>query len=219
MINIHKLLSIPRSLYFNIKWFGVRKSLAGGGPILISNSTKVRVKKGAKIIIENPCKAFMVQVGFGGTEGVIENKYSELYVNGELEFMGSAKIAKGSTLRIDGGTMKIGNNFSCNKNCFLSCKYGITIEDDVLLGWNVSLRDNGGHRIWVEGKEKCKTQGTHIERHVWIASYVDIISGVNIGADSVIGYRSLVTKDIKSKNVLIAGSPATIVKENINWNL
>lgn len=31
MINIHKLLSIPRSLYFNIKWFGVWKSLAGGG--------------------------------------------------------------------------------------------------------------------------------------------------------------------------------------------
>lgn len=46
---------------------------------------------------------------------------------------------------------------------------------------------------------------------------VDILKGASINDNSIIGFKSLVTKKYTEKNVIIAGSPAKIIKTNINW--
>ena len=40
---------------------------------------------------------------------------------------------------------------------------------------------------------------------------------VKISRNSVVAYGSLVTKKFEQENVLLAGIPAKIVKENIYW--
>lgn len=56
-----------------------------------------------------------------------------------------------------------------------------------------------------------------IGEHVWIASYVDVLKGVNIPDGSVIAYRSCVTKAFNEKGSLIAGYPAKVIRDNIEW--
>ena len=60
MINIHKLLSIPRSLYFNIKWFSYKryKKQKGADCRKSCNNSKRKYKLGLnKIAARWPAKA------------------------------------------------------------------------------------------------------------------------------------------------------------------
>jgi serine acetyltransferase len=44
-----------------------------------------------------------------------------------------------------------------------------------------------------------------------------INKSVSIGNECIVGGRGVVTKRFTSENVVIAGSPARVVKENIQW--
>ena len=46
---------------------------------------------------------------------------------------------------------------------------------------------------------------------------MDILKGVRIGNNSVVAYRSLITKSFEADNLLIGGSPARIIQEHIDW--
>ncbi len=215
-MKLNKILSIPRSLFFNIKWFGL-----GGGvklPILISNTTKVKVTRG-KIILKNPSMC-CVQIGFGGSEGVIENKYTSFVNNGGIiVFDGNTKIAQGSSIRVDSsGNLLFGKNFSCNKNCFISCGDCIEIGNDVLLGWNVHIRDNDGHTIYLNGEQKPSSKKVIIGNNVWLASDVVILKGSEISSGCVVGYGSLIASGKYNKeNMLLIVHPDTIIDSGITW--
>lgn len=56
-----------------------------------------------------------------------------------------------------------------------------------------------------------------IGNHVWIGSEVLILKGSTIGDGSVIGARALVAGRIPA-NVVAAGNPARVVRENVGWN-
>lgn len=131
-----------------------------------------------------------------------------------LIFEGTAEIARGSSVRIDGGTLYIGNNFSCNKNCFISCNENVEIGSDVLLGWNIAIRDGDGHTVY---PQNSNSHSIKIGDNVWIASFVHIMKGVCIPNGSVIGYGSLCTRKFSEENTLIVGCPAGVKKENIRW--
>lgn len=115
--------------------------------------------------------------------------------------------------------MVFGNNFSCNRHCFFACSKNITFGDNVLIGWNVNIRDSDGHKIYAlnETKKDNSIKSVEIGNHVWIGSNVDILKGVKIQDDCIVRYNSCVTKKIINKNCIIAGYPAKIVKENVNW--
>lgn len=214
-MRIEKVLAIPRSLFLNIRLFG----FFGGGykcPIIFSNKTKVKGLKKNNIIVEN--KHFgVVTIGFGGTEGIQENKTSIIIKGGSIIFKGKAEIAMGVSIRIDVGNLVFGDNFSCNKNCFIACSDRIVIGDNVLLGWNVNVRDNDGHIIYINGERKKSSKTVHIGNNVWIASYVDILKGVVVPDGCVIGYRSCLTNKYVSNNSLIVGYPAKEIQYNIEW--
>lgn len=207
-------ISLWKSLIFNLRHFGI-KGLKF--PVLISKKAKIRVQ--GKIIL--PSYGFgTVTFGFGGSEGVVEKKYSYFSIarNATVVFKGKAGISKGSSIRVDDGTPVLGKNFSTNKNCFIACSKGICIGNDVTLGWNVNIRDNDGHRIIDQTTGNVsESQEVKIGNHVWLCSYTDVLKGSVIPDESVVAYRSLVTKAFDSPNVLIGGSPAKILKENVRW--
>jgi len=209
------LLSLPRSLLICLKLFGIRGWKL---PILIANTVKtVELPKGS-IEIVNPCR-FGIRIGFGGSDGVAEGPGSLIVRgNGRIVFQGKTGIGAGSSLRVEGGTLKLGANFSCNKNCFISCAERITIGNDVLVGWNVNIRDGDGHSILSQGQAGTSKKPVTIGGHVWIAAYADILKGVHIPDGCVVAYRSCVTKPFTEKNTLIAGYPAKAVRHDIQWN-
>lgn len=51
-----------------------------------------------------------------------------------------------------------------------------------------------------------------IKNNAWLAIGVTVCPGVTIGRNSVVAAGSVVTKDVPD-NVMVAGVPATIIKE------
>lgn len=89
----------------------------------------------------------------------------------------------------------------------------ITIGDDVQIGPNVQLLtpthplDPGPRR------EKWEAaQPITIGDNVWLGGGVIVCPGVSIGADTVVGAGSVVTKDLPA-GVLAVGNPARVVKQ------
>ena len=56
-----------------------------------------------------------------------------------------------------------------------------------------------------------------IEDHVWVCNRVMVGKGVTIKKNSIIGMGAVVVKGCDKANVILAGNPAHIVKQNINW--
>lgn len=213
-MRIKKLISLPKTIWWNIKLFGLKDG--SKLPILIAYNTKIHLKKG-QIQIQIP-KRFGVSIGFEGSEGIPADKTS-IIVNrkGKLIFHSTAIVSQGTSIRVEDAICQVGYHFYCNKNCFISCGKGIRIGNNVLLGWNVNIRDTDGHTIISDDKVLEDKKDVIIEDHVWLASFVDVLKGVKISEGCIVGWKSLVTSNINKSYSLSVGSPAHIVKENIEW--
>ena len=55
-----------------------------------------------------------------------------------------------------------------------------------------------------------------IGNHVWIGAGATILKGVTIGDNAIIGAGSVVTKDVPP-NTIVAGNPAHIIRQRIEW--
>ena len=55
-----------------------------------------------------------------------------------------------------------------------------------------------------------------IGNKVWIATNALILPGVTIGDGAIVAAGAVVTKDVPAK-CMVAGVPARIIKENVEW--
>ena len=211
------ILDIPKIIYINFKILPLKTAIRF--PIYISYKVKIGKVYKNVININGAIKPFMIRFGFPGSNGVIENKNGWISFGPKsiINFKGKASFACGCAIRVDSGVLEIGSNFCANKKCFISCNKYIKIGDDVLLGWNVGIRDSDGHYILTNGNENENVKGVIIGNHVWICSHVNILKGVEIGNDSVISYNSCVLGQFKEANLLIGGYPAKLLKREIDW--
>lgn len=213
---IRVFISLPKTLYVNIVLFGIRRG--GKLPIFVYYNTKIlEIHKGC-VDITNSLKPMMIKFGINGSNGVVENGRATICLEkgSKIIFHGRAHFAAGCSIR-NSGLIVCGDNFTMNKNSFLSCFQKIDIGNDVTAGWNVNIRDSDGHHIIYGGEKKPLSKTVSIGNHVWICSYAHILKGCTVKDNSVIAYRSLVTKAFSDENLLIGGSPAKIITRDINW--
>ena len=103
----------------------------------------------------------------------------------------------------------LGKNVFANHGLTVMSIGTITIEDGVMLGSEVGLFtvNHEPHNIRV-----IMTKEIHIKKNAWIGARVNILPGVTIGENAIIGTGSVVTKDVPDNSVVV-GVPAKIVKE------
>lgn len=106
----------------------------------------------------------------------------------------------------------IGNETFINHNTYLMDCAPITIGKHCFIGPNCGMY-TAIHPIVAkernQGLEMAKP--ITIKDNVWIGGDVTILPGVTIGEGSVIGAKSLVTKDIPA-NVIAVGNPCRVVR-------
>ena len=109
---------------------------------------------------------------------------------------------------------KIGKNCKISSHSFI-CE-GVTIEDNVFIGHNVTFTNDLYPRA-TTSEGKLQTAGdwicvpTLVKRGASIGSSVTLLCGITVGENAVVGAGSVVTKDVPP-NTIVAGNPARVLK-------
>lgn len=95
----------------------------------------------------------------------------------------------------------------------------ITIGEDCMFSDDIKIWCSDTHSILdADGKVSNIGKSIEIGNHVWIGAGVKIGKNTKILDNSVVGWGSVVTKRFEKTNIVIAGNPAKVVKENISWD-
>ncbi|MGQ9535222.1 MAG: acyltransferase [bacterium] len=120
-----------------------------------------------------------------------------------------------------GTFVEIQKNAKIGKNCKISthtfiCE-GVTIEDNVFIGHNVTFINDKYPRATnpdgsMQTEADWKVVPTLVKKGASIGSSATILCGVTIGENAIVGAGSVVTKDVPD-NAIVAGVPARIIKK------
>lgn len=214
------LLSVPKTIYFNFKVLPFKSAIKF--PFVVSKDVKLQgVNRNSFIVNADKLPTASMRIGFG--ESLNARRESK---RGLISIGKKGKIIVGKDLGLSQGCILIaneacitlGNHFRCSYSTTIDC-YGedITIGDDVVCGWNVTIRNGDGHRVVVDGESHKATKKISIGNHVWLCANATVLKGANVGNNSVVAYGSLLTKTEDKENVLYGGTPAKVIRHNINW--
>lgn len=103
----------------------------------------------------------------------------------------------------------IGKGSTINEGAFLNLRGSIKIGCRVHISPYVQIHT--GTLTLNSNPKTHQCADVKIDDDVWIASGAIILSGVSVGAYSVVAANSVVTKDIPP-GVLVAGSPAKVIR-------
>jgi acetyltransferase-like isoleucine patch superfamily enzyme len=152
------------------------------------------------------CKRISADVKLG--KGVRIYDFTNLY---GCEIGDDVKI--GTFVEIQKGA-KIGNRCKISSHTFI-CE-GVTIEDEVFIGHNVTFINdrypratNGTGTLQTEADWSC--EGTVVKRGASIGSGATLLCGVTVGENAVVGAGSVVTRDVPP-GAVVAGNPARVLK-------
>ena len=110
-----------------------------------------------------------------------------------------------------GVDIRVGRNVFVNQNCTFYDLGGIDIDDDVMIGPNVSIITEGHPVAPSQRRTRVVAKPIVIERNVWIAAGATIVGGVTVGENAVVAAGSVVTKDVP-QNTLVGGNPARVIR-------
>ncbi|WP_282085280.1 DapH/DapD/GlmU-related protein [Streptomyces tendae] len=110
-----------------------------------------------------------------------------------------------------GVNIRVGRSVFVNQGCRFNDVGGIEIDDDVMLGPDVSLITSGHPLDPARRRTGITSAPIRIERNVWIGASAMVLQGVTIGADAVVAAGAVVTRDVPTRSV-VAGVPAAVIK-------
>jgi acetyltransferase-like isoleucine patch superfamily enzyme len=166
-----------------------------------------------KIFIDNTCTLNNVKIYIrGNSNKIVINQYC--IFNCQL----NSGILWNIYIEDNNNTLIIGER-SVFHDVHLALTEGklIKIGKDCLFSSDIDVRTGDSHSILSEGKRINPARSVAIEDHVWIGAHCSILKGSVIPDNSIVATRSVVTKSFFKSGVILAGNPAEIIKEGINW--
>lgn len=168
-----------------------------------------------KVHIMNAKHECNLELYIGGNNNTVYID-SAFAIKGLKIYIGNHVTANNATLKIsegfsiEGGGIfflyNSGNRLQIGKNCMFSNKITIRCGDSPHL-----LFDK------VTGEYLDVSEGVYIGDHVWIGEDVYITKKVTIPSECVVGAKSVVTKRFEKEYCVLAGNPAKVVREDIQW--
>ena len=172
-------------------------------------------------------------------------KDSEVIVNGNensIELLGRSSFNKftitvvgsNNTIRIEKGVSLVGNvlirgdgnallikESTSFQNTSINIQEGTKVEigKDCMFASGVQLRTTDSHSILdFDGNRINAAKDILIGDRCWVGAEVFILKGAVLANCTVVGLRSVVTGKFRKENTIIAGLPATIIREDVQWD-
>ena len=152
----------------------------------------------------------------------LNNCSIKIYGNNNIIHIGKKCNLNGCVfwLEDNDNRISIDENVTVNGSTSFACIEGssIVVGQDCMFSSNISLRTGDSHTLTdMEGNRTNFSEDILIGEHVWICANVFINKGVKISSNTVVGSCAVVTKKFNEENIIIAGNPANIIKQNTNW--
>ncbi len=201
-IILAKLISIaPTSklrcfLYKSILGYKIHKSIIGWRTVIVVNSADLnRCRIGGKNHFIGPMNISINKNASIGSSNIFNCGWWTI----EKQFDNTNYE---SNLLIEEDTLITGNHY-------------IDVVGSFTLSKKSWIAGNGS-QFWTHGAG-VSDRNIFIGENCYIGSAVRFAPGSSIGKSSLVGLGSIVTKKFNTENVIIAGQPAKILRENYNW--
>lgn len=213
------LLSIPKSLYFNLRYFGLRGLTL---PVLISHRTRLRKLEG-RIHLPEKTKTAGIRIGFGNVPIFDEKRSRTIFSNqGTIYFKGRAKIGHGGKVVVQkNACLTIGDHFNMSAESTIYCCHKITFGDYNLLSWQAQFLDSDQHEIYAKNSQEIAINPPAeiiTGDSVWFCSRTNVVKGVTIPSNCIIAANSNVAKTLTESFCIYGGNPAKVIKRNVCWD-
>lgn len=143
--------------------------------------------------------------------------------NHRIKISKSVKFNYGGSLHMEdeGGLLEIGEDAIFEEVHIAVTEPGsrIVIGAGCMFAYDIDLRTGDSHSV-IDAKTNQRinpAQDVVIDEHVWVGSHCSILKGVHIHRDCIVATRTVLTKTFHREGVIIGGSPARILKEDITW--
>lgn len=115
------------------------------------------------------------------------------------------------------------------ENCYIGHAYimcalsneRIRVGNGCFLSTNIHMRTSDSHALYdiqtgqlLNGNKNS----IYIQDHCWIGEGAFLSKGTSLGRNTVVGAKAFVCKKFEKENIVIAGVPAKIIRENVNWD-
>ncbi len=186
--------------------------------LLVGRNNKIRIASDAKIILHSQAK-----LNFGiYTHEFIPAHPAALTMGAKSQFevaSGNATLMSGcSVFLAPGAKLYLGKESTLVSNTRLVVYQDVRIGDHCTIGWETQIMDGDGHWLGRQGQQSNAPRPIVIGNHVWIGARATILKGVTIGDGAVVATNAVVTKDVPA-GAVVAGNPARVVLEDVQWQL
>ena len=205
--------------------------------VLKGNNNSITIEKGVKISNTHIYICGLGNNVFIGRDSIIddsqiwimgnENKFSlsanSRINNAEIGIQHNKNIISGGESLHLGGYQQLGMRKTITDTIHIYAFEGtkITFGHHNYISDGVIIRTSDSHPIYNEGKLRINNAcDISVGSGCWIGSGAAFLKGAKIGDNSIVGLKSLITKDFSDRsNIILAGSPAKAVRNNITWDL
>lgn len=151
----------------------------------------------------------------------------EIRMDGGSIFVGNDCLIEGYVVcESENSKIAIGDNVYIGNSTVIDCAKSITIEDDVLISYHVTIADTDGHSIKFSSRKNdlqafrqgridwslIPSMSILIKRGAWIGTRAIILKGVTIGEGAIVGAGAVVINNVPDWSV-VAGNPAKLVRK------
>ncbi len=170
--------------------------------------------------ISGPLHTGMIRIG---TEevGFYDRRHNRtIWENeGKIDFQGVTRIKYGASIIVaEGANLLLGEGFRISSASSIICYKSIEFGENCRISWETQILDTDFHKVFNEKKEHINPdKEIRIGNDCWIGHHSIIRKGTNLGDMVVIASNSMVNGNIPEHNVILAGSPAKIIKTSITW--
>jgi acetyltransferase-like isoleucine patch superfamily enzyme len=123
-------------------------------------------------------------------------------------------IGRGTKIRCHEGEVRIGAKTVLGEDCTISAYQHVSIGEQCIIADRVMLIDFD-HNV-AEVERPIRVQGIYkrdvrVGNNVWIGYGAQILRGVTVGDNSIVGASAVVSRDVPA-NAVVAGTPARVIR-------